>query len=409
MKALIIFFLSLSALASPPDFTFDGGRKAVYVDFVKAQYQVMIEANGIFSNVQTKIEFDQTKKGSVLFVFRNDPKNLKLDGKPVEFERITSPKGEAEYIALSEPSLPGRHTLTMSTAIATSIFAKPEVYFKMRDLWGQFLERFLPTNDEYDQYAIDMFVTLNIGDAQSYSIRSNASVTRISDYQWKLKFPSHYNSSSIFFHLFKTAKYSHRHSAYVTASGRILPITLYGDKTQDLAVYESNAITVLKELEADYGEFPHPHLIVYAQGKSGGMEYAGATESSLVSLDHELFHSYFGRGVQPADGNAGALDEGLASWRDYGYFNVQEPNFKKGSIAGRSVYSRKTDKRSYKQGRQFFAYLDQKLKDQGGMKPFLKYFFQKYKYQTYHVEKFQQELNQFTGKNFDSDFAKYLL
>lgn len=409
MKALLFLFVCLQALASPPDFKFDGGRNAVFVDFVKAQYQVNIEANGIFSNVQTKIEFDQAKKGSVLFNFRGDPKHLRLNGKPVEFEHITTPRKEAEYIALAKETLPGRHTLTMSTQLPTNLFAKPDVFFKMRDLWGQFLERFLPTNDEYDQYAIDMFVTLNLHDAKAYTIRSNAFVTRISDYQWKLKFPPYFNTSSVFFHAFKTSKYQHRHSAYVTSSGRLLPITFYGDKSQDLEVYEATTVAVLKELEADYGEFAHPHLIIYAQGNSGGMEYAGATDTSLVSLDHELFHSYFGRGALPANGNTGAVDEGLASWRDYGYFNVQEPNFKSSNIAGRSVYARNTDKRSYKLGRQFFAYLDQKLKDQGGLKPFLKHFFQKYKHRTYQVNDFQQELNQFTGKNFDQDFAKFLI
>jgi hypothetical protein len=409
MKALIFLLVSFSAIAVPPNFKFDGARKAVYVDFLKAKYDVVINKIGFFSGTSTTIEFDQKETGNAIFALRVDPQGLRLDGKEVHFERISSPGNESEYVAISEESAPGKHTLTLGSSLPTSLFGKPEIYFQMRDLWGQFLERFLPTNDEFDQYAMEMNVTLKLGNAADYTIKSNAGVTRLSDNQWNLKFPPYFNTSAVFFHLFRTSKYQYRESAYVTGSGRILPISLYGDKTQNLADYEAKALNVLAELEADYGEFAHPRLLVYAQGASGGMEYSGATESSMVSLGHELFHSYFGRGAQPGNGSSGALDEGLASWRDYDYFNVHEPDFKKGHVAGHSVYTRNTDKHSYKQGRQFFGYIDQKLKDQGGLKPFMKYFFNKYKHQIYYIEDFRREMNSFTGRNFDADFEKYLI
>lgn len=46
------------------------------------------------------------------------------------------------------------------------------------------------------------------------------------------------------------------------------------------------------------------------------MECAGATVTRLAHLEHELNHSYFGRCVMPANGAAGWVDEGIATWID---------------------------------------------------------------------------------------------
>jgi hypothetical protein len=49
------------------------------------------------------------------------------------------------------------------------------------------------------------------------------------------------------------------------------------------------------------------------------MEYCGATMTDPGALGHELTHSWFARGVMPANGNTGWIDEAVASWRDDGY------------------------------------------------------------------------------------------
>ena len=76
----------------------------------------------------------------------------------------------------------------------------------------------------------------------------------------------------------------------------------------------------MRELEQTYGPYPHEALLIYCTGNiSGGMEYAGATMTSLEALGHEITHSWFARGVMPANGNAGWIDEAIARWRDRGY------------------------------------------------------------------------------------------
>jgi aminopeptidase N len=44
------------------------------------------------------------------------------------------------------------------------------------------------------------------------------------------------------------------------------------------------------------------------------MEYDGATTTCEDALEHEVFHSWFGRGVKPASAADGWIDEAMASW-----------------------------------------------------------------------------------------------
>lgn len=45
-----------------------------------------------------------------------------------------------------------------------------------------------------------------------------------------------------------------------------------------------------------------------------GMEYDGATTASVGALEHEVFHSWFGRGVKPARASDGWIDEAFTTW-----------------------------------------------------------------------------------------------
>src|SRR5690606_31939202 len=112
-----------------------------------------------------------------------------------------------------------------------------------------------------------------------------------------------------------------RQKEFQSLDGRSLPVTVYMKKIWSYfsapSVYLDRAIEVLTELESDYGAFPHSGMLIYASPAfQGGMEYAGATITNFKALAHEITHSYFGRGLMPANGNAAWIDEALASWRD---------------------------------------------------------------------------------------------
>src|SRR5690606_27098526 len=86
-----------------------------------------------------------------------------------------------------------------------------------------------------------------------------------------------------------------------SVDGRMIPAVVYTAKSfwggsTSLNQLKAMASEVFHELEGDYGAWPHPSLVIYNAGM-GGMEYCGATMTSTSALGHELFHSYFARGV----------------------------------------------------------------------------------------------------------------
>jgi len=136
------------------------------------------------------------------------------------------------------------------------------------------------------------------------------------------------------------------------------------------------------------------------------MEYCGATMTEFSALGHELFHSYFARGVMPANGNSGWVDEALASWRDKGY---QSLSILTGSsrMSSHPYYTRTTDRAAYSFGERFMRYLDGKLQSKGGLKPFMRYMVDKKVFSPFFVEEFISEMSNFYDVSLSEDFKRY--
>ena len=68
---------------------------------------------------------------------------------------------------------------------------------------------------------------------------------------------------------------------------------------------------------ARYGPWVHGDTFwAFVWGHGRGMEYDGATTASVPALEHEVFHSWFGRGVKPARAADGWIDE---AWTTLGH------------------------------------------------------------------------------------------
>lgn len=130
--------------------------------------------------------------------------------------------------------------------------------------------------------------------------------------------------------------------------------------------------------------------------------------TDMGALGHEMFHFYFARGVMPANGNSGWIDEALASWRDGGYRSMTTLS---GSsrMSSRDYYTRTTDTSAYSFGARFMSYLDGTLnaKGKGGLKPFMRQMVEKRAFQPLFVEEFYKEMSDFYGISMEADFRKY--
>jgi hypothetical protein len=139
------------------------------------------------------------------------------------------------------------------------------------------------------------------------------------------------------------------------------------------------------------------------------MEYSGATITALSALGHEMFHSYNARAVMPANGNAGWMDEAMARWRDNKYPLVEALNYSYTRLAGRSVYTRMTDRMAYTEGSAFLGFIGHKMSQKGlSMRGFLRDYLGKYRYTTVTTPLFQKELSDAAGMDLSSEFDQYI-
>ena len=418
----LLFFISLTVLGQtkdverlPKSFTVSHG-KAVFVDFISADYEINYDLTEKKSSVVATIKFNQVEPGFPVFDSFETPKYVELDGKEVSSIEVKTPDSETTVRYINKITQLGTHVAKISVPL-TKLVQFTSMGFRSAfwttDLEDRgFLERYMPANLEYDQVKMTFIMSFK-GNTVNQKIYTNGEVKKIvrSGYEsYQITYPAYFNSSSIFFHTVPEGSTNELKFSLKSIDGREVPVIVYASGIQlmglsNLQVLKNKTTEYFQELERDYGAWPHPSLIVYNAG-AGGMEYCGATMTSLSALGHEMFHSYFARGVMPANGNSGWIDEALASWRDEGY---QSSTSLMGSsrMSAHPKYTRKTDISAYSFGERFMGYLDGKLRSYGGLKPFMRHMLEKRIYSPFLIESFIQEMNDFYGISLDSDFRKF--
>ena len=419
MKKLILCSVMISKLAwanlhlAPPDFESAAGR-AVFVDFKTAQYEVNFNVLWKKTTVRSKIVFEQDKTGKALFDLIPEPLNATLDGRSVRVLEISSPDGQ-KLRMLDAVVEPGEHVLEIENSFKENVrynalTRKVSSAFWIRDLKSRmFMEQYLPSNFEFDQYQMTMNINFVGVKTAKQDIYTNGLLRQISSNSFKIVYPEYFTASCPYFHTTPRGHKKRLDFTYRSIDGRQLPVTVYTSWWSKPQKFKLEAEKIFKELEADYGPWGHPSLVAYETlPGTGGMEHAGATQTSLGALDHEMLHSYFAKGVMPANGNSGWIDEAIASWRDYGYQRKPLPSFTGSDLGSGSVYQRNTDGRAYALGREFMAYIDYRLQDVGGLKSFLKGYFASYKHMVITTEHFKNNLEFFSGLDLTEAFDTYI-
>jgi hypothetical protein len=270
---------------------------------------------------------------------------------------------------------------------------------------GNFLEAYAPTGFEDDAYAL----TLNLrveNPGVDHQFFANGEITNVARNAWHVEFPDYFSVSSFYWHV-TDQNLPTRSFVYQAINGPV-PITVYSASQAKVDEAVSQLPGLFDELESTYGPYTHNKFVAYISG-SGGMEHAGATITGISSLDHELLHSWFARGVVPADGRSGWIDEAIASWRDYGYRRASLLLARKPTNLGRfSAFHRFTPKNCYVDGRAFLAELDAYVADQGGLKPLLKEFYRRYHRRAVRTNDFKKTLEELSGRNMDAFFDRYV-
>lgn len=410
IMAIFAFQAYANIQNAPKNFNHNN-QNIIFVDIQSIESKIKYDINQRKAYASSYIVFEQFQTGYPIIDLVPNSKNIVINGQTANMREINSPHNETKYKVISKVLQPGIHKLYLENAIDKNIsFTRSEVKsaFWTTDLSDRsFIEQYLPSNLEYDQYKLTLNIDVHGKNISEHEIFHNGKTLSSQKNSFKVEFPSYYNASSFYFHITKKNRFPRIQFHYTSINGKEIPVTIYSRSSWSLSSAKKETLRVLKELENKLGAWSHPSFTAYIAG-SGGMEYAGATITSMSALGHEITHSFFARSVMPMNGNSGWIDEAIASWRDGGYKTTSSPNFSSTSMAAHSEYRRKTDRKAYREGANFMAYLNQELVNQGGLIKFLELIYQNYKHTTIDTEIFKKELEQYTGTNFDHDFSKYI-
>lgn len=422
-----ILYFSLNAFAqplyAPPNFLVDGGKgKAVFVDFLKAEYQVVFDISKKLTQVKSIIQFQNDEMGMPIFDLVDDPQHIEIDGQTV-ISQLTETPHEAlnkdfSLVRVIQKNIsPGTHQMI----IEHSLKAFPASYSSDRVESGFFmsdfeprglLERYLPVNFEFDQVTMVLKVSV-IGNSQEELIFTNGQVKKLTDNQWSIQFPTDFNCSALYFHIRPKQDTQTLQYLYNSIDGRQLPVMIYtaSGPGEDLSDFKKSLDQILSSNESLLGPFPHDSITVFISGIiGGGMEYTGALSTDLDNLPHELTHSYFGRGIMPANGNAGWIDEAMTSLIG-GPQSTNPTDLKPMNMAHHSAYFRANDTLGYYYGQNFLMYLGKIFTEKDpslSMNGFLKYWLSLRSHQVITTEILRSDMEHYSGLDLSATFKKFV-
>ena len=359
------------------------------------------------------LSFKLRNSGRPYFELQGTISNVKVDQVSSGVTAITDPDGQNQsyWSVNKELSSDTIHEVEFDYSIPASrvTFTGGGVRFltDMTDLSGKFFEYWGPCGFEGDAFAMKLKLNV-INGSSSHKLYTNGTVTNSGATSWQIEFPDYYSKSSFYIHLTNQSLPSK--SFTYKGIAKDIPVTVYGVTQALVDTAASQLPGLFKELEGDYGAYPHEKFLAYMNDRSGGMEYVGATITSVASLDHELLHSWFARSVIPADGRSGWIDEAMASWRDYGYQRATKTLARSATnLANYSPFRKTTPSNSYVDGRGLFAELDYEFSKLGGLKPVMKALAVKYKNNIITNEEFWNFLETYSGQDLTSFQTRYVM
>jgi len=414
MKYLIALSAIITTLAfanthlAPPNLKVDG-KNLIFVDFKSVNVELTYDLKNETALAVSTITLEQPLDGHIIFDLIPQGLEITIDGMPTK-SAITDMSGVSKVKYITSKSNAGTHTLIIKNTIDKNVSFQSgyvKSAFWMSDLSDRrYIEQYLPTNLEYDQYQMSM--TLEVLESNTNQIvYTNGEIKELSHNKYQIDFRNVYTASSFYLHLTKKGLIPELNKTFKSIDGRQIPVTVYTE--QSTTKFMNTALKVLKELEKDYGAFPHNKVVIYGAGQ-GGMEHCGATITSYGALGHELIHSYFARGVMPAHGNAGWVDEAVASWRDSSYSNTSGWFLSRSDMAAHSTYQRTTDRDAYSKGKRFLGYLNKTFTDEGkdSFKLFLRSFFEQRLFKPFKTPEFQKAIEDYYNVSLKEEFDKYI-
>lgn len=403
---------------APPPFAV-AGDVAVPMEVSSLDVRLDVDVAQRSATGRARLLFTLPQPGCPLLDLVPDPTMVVVDGQEVQPARlrlVTPPEETTPLRMLSKPLDAGvEHALEVEYPLREGPEGSlkfggggVQLGFFMSDLDQRgYLEKHAPANLEFDQFAMTLEVRI-AGSSRAHRLFTNGDAEARGDGAWRVAFPGYFTSSSCYLHVTDRPQ-AVREDGFAGAE-REVPVTVYGRDEAEVETALRDTLGLLRELEDTFGPYAHDRMLVYCTGNlRGGMEYAGAAMTDLRSLGHEIAHSWFARGVMPANGNAGWIDEAIAQWRDRGYPRAAAaPRRPPVNLAGFSPYRRHTPRESYDKGALLLGELDLLFAPGGGLRPLLAKLYREKRRRTLTTPGFQAFLERETGAELGAIFDRYV-
>jgi phosphoglycolate phosphatase-like HAD superfamily hydrolase len=355
------------------------GLWAVPVDIQRVDASLTFDGLTSTATADATVEFRMGRQaGSPIFDLRQTITSAELDGASIPVAQLAHHDfggGANANLRVIEPVLDAgtSHTLRLvytlgppqaSTAgsyqpsLTWSSGPRLAFNFGFTDLGaGRYLEAWLPANLIYDQFELALELRLT-NTSVAHTLITNGTFTTPGTNHWQVNFPARFTALSPLLEI-RAAD-----SLTGTVDTTTLPVsganvTIEAWKLASSAVNLTNQINLVKTHLADNenstGTYMHGSRFV-AFLHLGGMEYEGGTTTSTGALRHEVFHSWWARGVKPASQPDAWYDEGWTVYNDNGAglsqpFNFSDPPV---TLCPRNEWVRITASGAYGNGNRFW-------------------------------------------------------
>jgi hypothetical protein len=354
-------------LAPPPKTT--AGRTAVPIDISTIEALLRFDGATRTASADATLRFEVgTTAGYPIFDLRQTITGAWLDGTAYPVEKILTADlggGPGAQLRMLDTVLPShsRHALRLTyvlgapqspaggsypPAIEWAEGPRLRFNFGFTDLAAaRYLEAWIPANLIWDQYAMVLDVEVT-GTPVVHRPIINGELAVRGINQWTVTFPARFTALSPLLEV-RAEDTLASASRAVVLPGSEGPVTVEVVKRRSDPVDLAATLTDLSSWLQDNAEAIGPYIhgdCLTAFMIQGGMEYEGACTAAPESLRHEVFHSWWGRGIKPASQADGWWDEGWNVYHDNGAtgtraFDIAEPP--RGALHPQSVFPRDAD------------------------------------------------------------------
>jgi len=359
---------------APPPKRLGPGRLAVPIDIGSVWAKLTFDVKAQHASGDGTLRFEHgVDHGYPIFDLRQPVKAAWLDGTAlktdaVAFHRFGTKREQAMRVLSKTLRAGERHKirleydLTVPPLLASRMGGyQPELRwgngtvdfnFGFTDLGGgRYLEAWAPANLIYDRFSLRLDVWVRNA-TKPHALITNGEAVETSRNQWTVRFPSSCTALSPMLEL-------HPLDSVESASRRRsmqIDVWKFRASAIDLEAELDNIERLLKRNTAAIGPYHHGDRFVAFMHK-GGMEYDGGCTAAPDALEHEVFHSWWARGLKPATQNDGWIDEAWTVYHDNGGavetpFDFGEPPV---LLSPRTPWNRATPVASYRLGARFFA------------------------------------------------------